>query len=164
MAYGIASSGCREDDLLITPQTSLAVSLPCRGICKYRYEDGDNEHIQWAELKELLISLPGKDEAEGASTPAVVTKPKRNAGKTGEHHVHFQIGSEHMQPLHFGSSAYSPRGHAGGAGEESAKKQKLSPADEQPAKTPQEGLATDGKSCIMPIDRWTQLLLGDCTC
>ena len=59
--------------------------------CKHRYEDGDNEHILWEELKEILISLPGKDEAEEATTPAVVTKPKRTAGKTGKHPFYLML-------------------------------------------------------------------------
>ncbi len=68
--------------------------------CKHRYEDGDNEHILWEELKEILISLPGKDEAEEATTPAVVTKPKRTAGKTGKHPFDFDADSACAQLAH----------------------------------------------------------------
>ena len=68
--------------------------------CKHRYEDGDNEHILWEELKEILISLPGKDEAEEATTPAVVTKPKRTAGKTGKHPFGVDADSAYAQLAH----------------------------------------------------------------
>ena len=68
--------------------------------CKHRYEDGDNEHILWEELKEILISLPGKDEAEGAITPAVVTKPKRTARKTGKDPFDSDADSAYSQLAH----------------------------------------------------------------
>ena len=49
-----------------------------------RYEDGDAEHLQWAELKQILLSLPARDDAEPLTTPAVVAKAKRTAAKTGK--------------------------------------------------------------------------------
>ena len=55
------------------------ISLLCR------YEDGDGEHLQWTDLKEILLNLPAKDDAEAVATPAVVAKPKRAAGKAGIH-------------------------------------------------------------------------------
>ncbi|DBA85037.1 TPA: hypothetical protein ACH3X2_005770 [Trebouxia sp. C0005] len=86
-----------------------------RGIWyRIKYEDGDNEHILWEELRDILTSLPGKDEAEEAITPAVVTKPKRTAGKTAS------------------------------TEDKSMKKQKLSPAEQPTAETPQEGLPAQG--------------------
>lgn len=44
-----------------------------------RYEDGDAEHLQWAELKEILLSLPAKTEAEAVVTPAIPSKSKHAA-------------------------------------------------------------------------------------
>ncbi|KAA6429283.1 MAG: structural maintenance of chromosomes 6 [Trebouxia sp. A1-2] len=93
-----------------------------RGIWyRIKYEDGDNEHILWEELRDILTSLPGKDEAEEAITPAVVTKPKRTAGKTG-------------------------KDPDSSTEDKSMKKQKLSPAEQPTAETPQEGHAQGSRS------------------
>ena len=54
------------------------------GFCEHRYEDGDGEHMKWPDLKEVLLSLPAKEDAEAIVTPAGVAKPKHAAVKAGE--------------------------------------------------------------------------------
>lgn len=50
----------------------------------HRYEDGDAEHLQWVELKQILLSLPARDDDEASPPPAVVSKSKRTAAKNGK--------------------------------------------------------------------------------
>ena len=49
----------------------------------YRYEDGDAEHLQWPELKVILLALPANEGDEDSATPAVTTKAKKRVAATG---------------------------------------------------------------------------------
>lgn len=49
----------------------------------YRYEDGDAEHLQWPELKEILLALPANEDAEDSATQAVTTKANKRVAATG---------------------------------------------------------------------------------
>lgn len=48
----------------------------------YRYEDGDAEHLQWTELKEILLALPAQEGDADVATPAVTTKPNKRVAAT----------------------------------------------------------------------------------
>ena len=49
----------------------------------YRYEDGDAEHLQWQELKEILLALPANADDEDSTTPAMTTKANKRVAATG---------------------------------------------------------------------------------
>lgn len=95
-----------------------------------RYEDGDAEHLQWAELKQILLSLPARDDAQALTTPAVVPKPKRTAAKTGK------PSDPADATVDFDSFGADTCGGfvAGAAGADAAKKQKVVPAGGASAK------------------------------
>lgn len=96
-----------------------------------RYEDGDAEHLQWAELKQILLSLPARDDAQALTTPAVVPKSKRTATKTGK--LSASADARFNFDNRFGADTCGGF-FAGTAGADSAKKQKVSPAGGASAK------------------------------
>lgn len=97
-----------------------------------RYEDGDAEHLQWADLKQILLSLPARDDTEAHISPPVVSKAKRTAAKTGKPSDP-ACGKSALTA----STAASDTGcdyAAGAAGADTAKKQKVSPEGADTAK------------------------------
>lgn len=93
-----------------------------------RYEDGDAEHLQWADLRHILLSLPARDDAQ---IRTVVSKPKGTAARTSK-----LSGPANARVSFDNKFAADTCGGfiAGAAGVESAKKQKVSPAGPASAK------------------------------
>ena len=96
--------------------------------CVCRYEDGDAEHLQWAELKHILLSLPARDDV----SPPVVSKPNYTAAKTGK--PSDPACGKSALTASTGAGDICCDFTTGAAVADTAKKQKISPAGADSAK------------------------------